>query len=147
MLCRQIAFLHPRPPPRPPKLCSRRRGLHSVFTRALDTSQLKGGSIEQLTPWFAEMGALLDKYDYAASNIFNMDQTGSAIGNTQSTRVISIINTKACKAKPPRGEWVTSIECISAAGRLLPPLFVSKGTSAFNPAWLPTGMSREDDRI
>ena len=33
---------------------------------------------------------------------------------------------KAWKAKPPRGEWVTSIEAISAAGRLLAPFVICK---------------------
>ena len=46
------------------KLCKRCPKLRSVFTRALDTSRLKGASIEQLTPWFAEMGSLLRSHDY-----------------------------------------------------------------------------------
>ena len=44
---------------------------------------------------------------------------------------------KAKKASTPRQEWVTSIECVSAAGTALPPLIIYKGTGTMNASWLP----------
>ena len=41
------------------------------------------------------------------------------------------------KATPPRQEWVTTIECVSAAGASLPPLVIFKGTTTVNSRWIP----------
>lgn len=80
----------------------------------------------------AEMGTPLHSYPYGKKNVFNMDKTGSAMGNTL-----------VWKAEPAQSEWLISFECISTAGRLLPTLVIFKGTTAFNDTWLPMGMSRE----
>ena len=144
------------------RLLTRYPEVNSAFTRSIDTSRLKAVSLEQLAPWYAEMASLIDQYNHEAANIYNMDETGTALGDTMSTRVLTVIDRvdegeegggkgkgkgKAWKAKPPRGEWITSIECVSATGRVLPPLVIFKGTSKFNEAWLPSGMRREDADI
>ena len=70
--------------------------------------------------------------------IFNMDKTGFGISLTQTTRVLCVVDRgekdkgktqKAWKGTGPRQEWVTSIECVSAAGTALPPLVVFKGAT------------------
>ena len=72
-----------------------------------------------------------------------MDKTGFGIGATQSTRVLTVVETgqkrpcKAVKSAGARQEWVTSIECVSAAGTALPPLLIYKGTGIMNSGWLP----------
>ena len=80
-----------------------------------------------------------------------MDETGTAIGDTQSTRVITVIHkdktAKAYKAKPARGKWVTSIKCLTASGRLIPLLRIFKGTLTLNEIWLPRGMTRGNAEI
>ena len=114
----------------------------SVWSRTLDTSRLNAEDPAKLAPWFAEYGAMLSKHAYPPSLIFNMDETGFGIGTTQSTRVLTVMETgqkaqKAKKASPGRQEWVTSIECVSAAGFALPPLLIYKGTGTMNSGWLP----------
>ena len=47
---------------------------------------MKRASLEQLAPCFAEMATLPNSYSYGPSNIFNMDETGEAMGDTQSLR-------------------------------------------------------------
>ena len=120
---------------RHPELCS-------VWTRNLDTLRLHAESPEKLAPWFAEIGALTARHAYPPSLIFNMDETGFAIGAAaQSTRVLTVIDgprvKKANQAAGARQESVTSIECISAAGTVLPPFIIYKGTGTMNDRWVP----------
>jgi len=120
----------------------------SVWTRQLDTSRLDAAVPENLAPWFAEVGTILDRNRYQPENIFNMDETGYGIGTTQSTRCLVIRDReegtgkgkKATKATSGRQEWVTTIECVSAAGHALPPLVIFKATGSFNTRWLPDGV-------
>ena len=115
----------------------------SVWSRQLDTSRLDAATAENLAPWFAEMGTILDRHHYKPENIFNMDETGHGIGTTQSTRCLVIREPgkgkgkKATKGTTGRQEWVTTIECVSAAGRALPPMVIFKATGSFNTRWLP----------
>ena len=71
--------------------------------QALDTSRLRGASIQQLTTWLAKTDSLLRRHDYKPSNIFNMDKTGMAIGSMQSTWVVAIVD---------KGT-VTKLPCVS----------------------------------
>ena len=131
------------------KLRSRHPELMTIWTRSIDTSRLEGASPEQLAPWFAEMGALLSKHHYSPGNIYKMDETGFGIGHSQSTWVMTVVDRgakdegkkqpKAWKGMGPQQEWVTSIECVSAAGIALPPLVIFKGAS-FNSRYLPASV-------
>ena len=120
------------------------RGRHpsvvSAWTRALDTARIDGDTPEKLVAWFAELRDLYHRHGYAPENMYNMDETGFAIGSAQSTRVLTVFEirktARASKADH-RGEWTTSIECVSAAGGVLPPLVILKGKGNFNEAWLP----------
>lgn len=72
-----------------------------------------------------------------------MDETGYAIGASQTARVIIArpddshttgtlrqnTKTKATKVAADRQEWVTTVECISASGKALPPLVIFAGVS------------------
>jgi hypothetical protein len=111
----------------------------------MDKSRIDGCAPEKLSPFYAELKVLLDRHQYPPSNIFNMDETGIAIGTTQSSRVIAFTECergqpkakKAWKAGSTRGEWMTTIECVSASGIALPPLVILKGTTSFNARNLP----------
>ncbi len=89
----------------------------------IDTSRLDGSCPEKLAVWFAEMASILHQNSYNPADIYNKDETGYAIGATQSTRVLAVLEKEklARKGAPGRQEWVTSIDCVSAAGRALPP--------------------------
>jgi hypothetical protein len=73
-----------------------------------------------------------------------MDKTGFAIGNIQQRKGMiywDVIATAAgrrahaLQAKQARGEWVASIECITAKGKVLEPLVIFKGKTV-NQAWM-----------
>ena len=118
----------------------------SVWSRNLDTARVKADSPEKLAPWFAEVGVLMTEHAYPPSQMYNMDETGFNVGGApRSTRVLSISEgsgrrKKADQSTSGRQEWVTSIECVSATGRALPPLVIFKGTTNMHDGWLPTGV-------
>lgn len=125
--------------------------ISSASTRLLERSRFTATDPASLEPYFAELGALLDINKYDPSLIFNMDETGYAIGASQTARVIiaqsqdvhsagkvrKASKTKAIKVAADQQEWVTTIECVSAAGDALPPLVIFGGVSEILQSWIP----------
>ncbi len=96
-----------------------------------------------LQKYFNAIQDLLKRHRYRPDDIYNMDETGYAIGTTPSTRVLvlsqnkMLSGAKAVKSVAGRQEWVTTMKCVSAAGRALSPLVIYKGNGAVNQNWLP----------
>lgn len=125
--------------------------ISSASTRLLERSRFTATNPASLEPYFAELGALLNLNQYNPSLIFNMDETGYAIGASQTARVIIAqperldtigqlrknARIKATKVAADRQEWVTTVECISAAGTALPPLVIFGGVSEILSSWIP----------
>ena len=135
------------------KLKKRHPEVQSAWTTAMERSRIDGTSREILSKWMDEYTGLRDQYPYKEANIYNMDETGYAIGSTQSTQVLVFVDNggegdvmrngqrrkagKAVKAHLGRQEWVTAIECVSADGRALPPFMIFKGEAPFSKRWIP----------
>jgi hypothetical protein len=72
-----------------------------------------------------------------------MDETGFAVGNTQSTRIIVDSTQKSnWKVTAGKQEWITVLECANAAGAALPPLVIFKAQNT-NSAWIPSNTPSE----
>jgi hypothetical protein len=66
-----------------------------------------------------------------------MDETGFAVGTTQSTRIIvASAQESNWKVTPGKQEWITAIECINAAGGALSPMVIFKAQNT-NSGWIP----------
>jgi len=93
----------------------------SITPSQIDTSRLDGSCPEKLAVWFAEMVSILHQNSYNPADIYNKDETGYAIGATQSTRVLAVLEKEklARKGAPGRQEWVTSI-CLPLVELSLP---------------------------
>lgn len=66
-----------------------------------------------------------------------MDESGFAVGTSQSSRALVNIREKSSwKVVHGRQEWITAIECISAAGVAIPPLIIFKAKHT-NTGWIP----------
>lgn len=107
---------------------------------------MKGVCFANLSPYLTELADILNKHHYKPAHIHNMDETGFAIGTTQSTRVMLVERGektlgKAVKAGSERGEWTTMVECVAADGSTLPPLVILKGKASFNSSWLPNSLT------
>jgi hypothetical protein len=65
-----------------------------------------------------------------AGNMWNMDETGLALGDYKNQMVIGTSSTKYAYVKCPQDrEWVSIIECVSDAGRQWRPVCIFKGQS------------------
>jgi hypothetical protein len=101
--------------------------LETKASRQIESSRLKEASFDVLFRWFAAIELRLSEQKYEQHNIYNMDESGFGIGTSQTNRVI-VDSTQSTrwKAVPGRQEWVSVVECISAAGITLPPLIIFK---------------------
>ncbi|KAK4690099.1 hypothetical protein P7C73_g7, partial [Tremellales sp. Uapishka_1] len=130
----------------------RHEQVRSSFSRVVDSARYKSASRAKLEPYYDEVSALMARNEYLPCNIYNMDETGHAMGTTQSSRVLTIVEprtngprrvAKAAKTGGEKGETVTTLECVSASGRVLPYLVIFKGQKGYNLPWMPQGVDLE----
>ena len=94
----------------------------------MDATRYNGATFEVIKQWFDAVAIKFQEHGYAAENVWNMDESGFGIGESQNTKVLVPIGSQS-KTKRTIGkqEWVTDIECINAAGDALPPMIIWKG--------------------
>ena len=81
-----------------------------------------------LEPWFTDLQRLIQKHDILASDFYNVDETGIALGVSRNANVIGSSSTDRTIIKSPEDrEWVSIVETISALGRKLRPVIIFKG--------------------
>lgn len=87
--------------------------------------------------WFDAVTELCIQHHYTPDCIYNMDESGVAIGTSQSSRVlINVRENSSWKVINGRQEWIPAIECISAAGVAIPTLIIFKAKHT-DTAWIP----------
>lgn len=94
------------------------------------------------------MTKLWKEHQYLPENVYNMDESGFAVGASQSSRALVNIREKSSwKVVSGRQEWITAIECISAAGVALPPILIFKAKhthTGCNPCGRAAGLALLD---
>jgi len=77
--------------------------------------------------WFEAVTEVHFRYQYVPDYIYNMDKSGFAVGESQSSRALVNIREKSSwKVISGRQEWITAIKCVSASGKAIPPLIIFK---------------------
>jgi hypothetical protein len=86
--------------------------------------------------WFDLVQKTILQYGITPVDIYNFDETGFAMGLTATAKVITRAEYYGKRAllQPGNREWVTVIECISAAGYALPPYIIFK-SKTLNLGW------------
>jgi len=111
--------------------------LVSVTPRSIDAVRVKDTSPERLTQWFEDLRQVIEEYDIKQENMYNMDESGFAIGEKEATRcIINAQIRQQYQAKPGRQEWVTAVECICADGTVIPPLIIFRAEN-LSREWIP----------
>jgi len=111
--------------------------LKTVYSRSLDASRFEGVTYPIVNAYFNAITDLFLENSYPSDAIFNVDETGFALGTTLPSKVlIRGGDTRAFKKISGRQEWITAIECIGASGVALPPLLIFKAKYT-NSAWIP----------
>ena len=120
------------------KFKSRHLEIQGVWARKIENARHKAVTKEAITSWFEAVTSLMLQHQYPPSRIYNMDESGFAIGDSQSSRaLINIREETSWKVISGRQEWVTAIECVNALGTALPPLVIFKAVHT-NTAWIPS---------
>ena len=113
---------------------TRHSNLVSIHSNSLDSSRFREANPVNINAWFNAYQLQNQERKYEPQNTYNMDETGFAIGSTQSNRILVDSTQKVhWKSSPGRQEWVTVIECIDACGgdtdleiESIPPMIIFK---------------------
>jgi len=125
------------------RFMSRHSQLESARVKCIEAARIKDVSAERMTKWFEDLKNIIDEFNIATKNTYNMDESGFAIGDVEaSQRIINAEVRQRFQAKPGRQVWVTAIECISADGTFIPPLIIFKGEN-FSRQWIPADMDHD----
>jgi hypothetical protein len=109
------------------KFRKRHPELKTVYSRALDANRFEGVNYLVINAYFEALTDLFLENPYPSDAIFNVDETGFALGTTLPSKVlIRRGDTTAFKKISGRQEWITAIEYIRASGVALPPLLIFK---------------------
>lgn len=85
-----------------------------------------GVAVPQCERFFINLTVLMDKYNFPANNIYNMDETGISSVPNNPPKVISTKDKRAVNkiSSGERGTNVTVISAMSATGHFVPPAFI-----------------------
>jgi DDE superfamily endonuclease/Tc5 transposase DNA-binding domain len=118
--------------------------LKSVVGARIEASRLNSSTKEVFTRWFDAFKKVKMDNKIDVENIYNMDETGTALGTVQASRVIIDKNIGSqFQGEPGRQEWVTVVECICADETSIPPMIIFKA-AGLNEQILPENIAPED---
>ena len=119
------------------RFLNRHPTIQSIYAKQLEAARFNGASYDKVKGWFDAVAAQFQERTYDNSNIWNMDESGFGVGESQTTKVlVPLDRQQKYKAVVGKQEWVTVIECINAAGGALTPMIIFKGKN-INSGWLP----------
>jgi Tc5 transposase DNA-binding domain len=111
------------------RFVKRYSNLKTIITKPIERSRQLACTTESFNKWFNTFRDHMQQYKPDLEDIYNVDETGFAMGST--AWMYSIVDRyqigtgyQGCGA---RGEWITAVECVSVAGKVLPPLIIFKG--------------------
>lgn len=106
-------------------------------SRAMDQSRKDALDHSIAKHWFELYQTTRLKYDIADDDVYNMDEKGAMKGIGDASKVIvPRREIEAFSAQPGNRDWVSIIECISAAGYVLPPFVIFEGVR-IQQSWIP----------
>ena len=99
-------------------------------------SRIQETTVDAIMRWLNGFVETIQKHGVQNRNLYNMDESGFAIGTTQGACVIIHSQVRSqFQARPRHQEWVTVVECICGDGSGIDPLIIFKGAN-FSTEWL-----------
>jgi hypothetical protein len=129
------------------RFLSRHPDIHTKVGAKIESLRIQNTSPAALEEWFRLFRSVQQQYQVKEANIWNMDETGIALGVCSNQTVIGSSSTRRSYIKRPENrEWVSIIESISAGGQRTKSLVIFKGKTIQNtwfsdkdiPDWLYT---------
>jgi hypothetical protein len=113
-----------------PRYIQRWPKLQTKLGRGIDALRTQNLTKEKISAWYGQLKNILDLKNIKPANIWNFDETGTALSPLSNSRVVGTSATRSTYMAQPRNrEWCTAIEAISAMGQVLQPLLIFKGKS------------------
>jgi hypothetical protein len=113
-----------------PRFLHRHPELKSKVGRKIESLRIQNTTPEALAEWFEVFRRVQTTYGVKPDNIWNMDETGIALGVCTNQIVVGSSTTKFSYVRTPENrEWVSIIEAISTTGSCVRPLVIFKGKS------------------
>ncbi|KAI1007141.1 hypothetical protein K3495_g1079 [Podosphaera aphanis] len=116
----------------------RNKKISSVVGRKIDASRASAATPENSNAFFDLFVRTCDRLHVPTEDIWNMDETGIALGVCSNSQVLaSPKKIKTYQKSPDNREWVSIIEAVSAAGKKSKCLVIFIGQS-LQTSWLPS---------
>ncbi|KAM0706169.1 hypothetical protein Q7P35_006718 [Cladosporium inversicolor] len=94
------------------RFTARHPDILSVWTRQIERARHDATSSEALETWFDAVTELRIAHHYPPERIYNMEESGFAVGASQSSKaLVSVREKSSWKVIAGRQEWITAIEC------------------------------------
>jgi DDE superfamily endonuclease/Tc5 transposase DNA-binding domain len=107
---------------------TRHPNIHSKLGKNIDALRIQSTSLTDLRAWFSLFRRVLTENKVAIEDVWNMDESGLAIGCCTHQKVIgSSSSSRTYKKAPQNREWVSIVETVSAAGKHIRCLVIFKG--------------------
>ena len=114
--------------------------LRTKRARNIDSVRVNGATTAIIKSWFQRL-VLPTIATIKPENRWNMDESGIMEGCGANGLVVGSSARRSIQKKQPGSRaWTSFIECVSAAGRALPPLVIFKGKSV-QQQWFPQDLS------
>jgi hypothetical protein len=98
-----------------------------IRTRQIDAVRFKATNRKSVKRLFDTALELWVEHQYISSHLYSMDESGYAVGHSQSSRaLLNVRDPSSWEQIASRPEWITAIECLSASETAVPPLLISK---------------------
>ncbi|KAI0995965.1 hypothetical protein K3495_g12216 [Podosphaera aphanis] len=106
----------------------RQTNVHTVVGRSIEAVRATTGNQETIRSFFEVFSRTVRCLNIKTENLWNMDETGLALGACSNSRVLSSpLNHKAYVKSPNTRKWVSIMETASTSGRWLRSAVIFKG--------------------
>jgi hypothetical protein len=112
------------------RFIKRQPQLRTRLNRRIDYQRVQCEDPVQYNAWFNLVRNVIAKYGVDASDIYNFDETGFAIGQITATGMVVTSSERKGRprqSQPGNREWATVIQAIGSQGYVLPPYVIVAG--------------------
>ena len=101
---------------------------HRRRQKPLAVDRKNSHSVQDIKAYFYKFDEVMKSKGITSEDVWNMNETGFRIGCGRAQVVITLDANKPLRmTDPDNRDYITSVECISSAGHVIPPLIIISG--------------------
>ena len=103
---------------------------HVRKQKPLTAERKDSHGLEDMTEYFNKLERVIKEKGITAVDVWNMDETGFRIGCGRAKMVIMLDPNKPLRMMDPDNrDYITSVECVSSGGEVIPPMLIISGVN------------------